>query len=775
MKRVLSNSLTLLLLVMLAIGLTACKTDEEDPSQDPVATYISAPYTLAEGETIDSKFLEPVFYENEDGPTIGVTLLGVIELGGLYFRDLNNNHELDVFEDWRIDAETRATAMAASLSNTQITYNLLNNMAYSPKARTLEAAVDENGDPVWANVFSNTIQDLNYAKFRNFVVRSNPPTEVAVWFNNGLEQYAEWDAIQRGETAVPFMSFTNPIGHGMPSNEGVTAAALGDGNADLVLLDAQYDREVMWAKGIDGIYGPQIDLVTDPRWSRNSGTYGEDVEMAEQIARALTMGYQNGDQGMVPGSVLLTVKHFPGDGASYNGFESHGNTGRYRIYQTANSLANYQLKPFIAAIEAGAAGIMPGYSMPSNDGRNAPQSITYNGQTYDILYDGYGNAFNADIIQTLIRDILGFEGLINSDSISNSNNHGVNEFGDNLTPLQQTVLFVKAGMNAGVFSASGSMGGGMSIRPELIAEALDRDLITRDDLELAAYHRIQPRVLSGDLDNPYRDMEESLATVERVTPLVAALAAETQLKSVVLLKNLQDTLPLVDKTEKIYVAGYNQKDNANVDSFVAKLVELGYTIVTDYNEATVAYLRVSPTLVGQGSSTLAVLDLGEDFATPTYDAVAQPTGETTLVTTVANMAEFQEIADAIHANGGKVIGEIVTGSPWILTEMEPYVDALIATFNTSDTAIATVITGGYAPTGKMPMTMVADASVIALVPTVIGTESWEICVSPNDVPGYAKEQYMSAAVLAASPSGSYAYKDAAGNYYWSKFGLTYGN
>lgn len=793
MKRILSISLTLLLLVMLTIGLTACNSDgleptpdptveptptpdpTPDPTVEPVATYISAPYTLAEGETIDSKFLEPVFYENANGPTIGVTLLGVLELDGMYFRDLNNNKKLDVFEDWRNDAVTRATAMAESLSNTQLTYNLLNNMTYSPKARTLEAAVDENGDPVWSKVFSNTIQDLNYAKFRNFVVRNNPPTEVGVWFNNGLEQYAEWDAIQRGETSVPFMSFTNPIGHGMPSSEGVAAAALGDGNADFLLLDAQYDRQVMWAKGIDGIYGPQVDLVTDPRWSRNSGTYGEVVSMVEQIARNLTIGYQNGITGMVQGSVLLTMKHFPGDGAAYNGFESHGNTGRYRVYQTENSLANYQLRPWIAAIEAGLSGIMPGYSMPSNDGRNAPQSITINNQTHNILYDGYGNSFNENILQTLLRDILGFEGLINSDSISNGNAHGVNEFGDNLTPLQQTVLFVKAGNSSGVFAAAGSMGAGMTVRPELIAEALDRDLITREDLESAAYYRLHPRVLSGDLDNPYRDMEESIATVNSITPLVAELAAETHLKSVVLLKNSQDVLPLLDKTEKIYVRGFNQKDNANVSAFVTQLTAQGYTVVSDYNEATVAYLRVSPTLEGQGSSKLAVLDLGENFQTPTYNEVAQPTGETTPITTVANMAKFKEIADAMHAKGGKVIGEIVTGSPWILTEMEPYCDALIATFSTSDTAIATVIAGGYAPTGKMPMTMVAHASVIALVSTTNGDETWEICVSPNDVPGYDKEQYMDAAILAASPSGSYAYKDAAGNFYWSGFGLTFGD
>lgn len=774
------------LIAFVFVGCTETTTEATTTATTTAATtagptYIAAPYSLEDGETVDSQFLDPVYYENENGPTIGVTLLGVIELDGMYFRDLNNNHELDVFEDWRVDADTRAWAMAESLSDTQLSYNLLNNMFYAPSVGTLEAAVDENGDPVWENIYgSDSVEGWNYQKYRQFVVRMNTgSTEVMVWFNNGLEQYAEWDAIQRGETAVPFLAFTNPIGHGMPSSEGMTAAALGDGNADDILLDSQYDGDLMWAKGIDGIYGPQIDLVTDPRWSRNGTTYGERVWMAEEIARNLVIGYQDGDQGMVPGSVLLTIKHFPGDGASYNGFESHGNTGRYRVYQTENSFANYQLKPFIAGFEAGAAGVMPGYSMPSDDGRNAAQSITYNGQTYDILYGGYGNAFNADMTY-LLREILGFEGLINSDSISDGNAHGVNEFGDNLTPLEQTVLFVQ-NCDSGVFAAAGSMGAGMGVRPELIKEALDRDLIERDVLERAAYYRIQPRILTGDLDNPYRDLDESVAKVNEVTPLLEALVEQVNLKSVVLLKNSGDVLPLVDTSDSIYVGGYGASAGGwgpptpiSVDGLKAEFGDLGFNVVDDYNTADVVYLRLQPSLGGGGASgALAVIDLGEDFETPLYDEVAQPTGETTFVTTVPNMAEFQTIADAVHANGGIVIGDIVASSPWILTEMEPYCDALVATFGTSDSAVGAVITGEYAPTGKLPITMVADASVIALVDVVIDDQPWQDCVSPNDVPGYDKEQYMDQAILDASPSGSYAYKDEDGNYYWSEFGLTY--
>lgn len=787
MKRI----IPLLLSAAMLIGLLASCAPQQTaaptatPTEEPTLEdgYIPAPYTVSSEDELTAQFLEPVFYENADGPTIGVTLLGVIIKDGLYFRDLDNDQELDDFEDWRLDAETRAQAMAAAMTDHQLSYQLLNVMAYSPKSTKAADVVDENGEPVWTLIYptqggfggggdedpnATNIEYLMTSGMRNFVLRSNPETEVAVWFNNGLEQFSEYEAILNGEVAVPYLTFTNPISHGLPNSEGVAAASLGDGNADAVLTDAQYDRVVMWAKGVEALYGPQIDLVTDPRWSRNSTTYGEREDMASEIAANLVIGYQNGDQGMVEGSVLVTVKHFPGDGAAYNGFESHGYTGRYRIYSTENSLADYQLKPFIAAFEAGAAGVMPGYSQPIIDERIAPQSITYNGKTYDIRLDGYGNAFNEDVLQYLLREVLGFDGLINSDSVSQSNAHGV----ENLSGYEQTVLFVKAGCDAGVFSAAGVMGG-MEIQPALIAEALEKGDLTREDLERAAINRLKPQMQSGNLDNPYRNLEESVAAVNEVSPQVEALAEEFHLKSVVLMKNSESALPLSDTSVKVYVAGFNKNDDADVSGMAAALEAAGYTVVDDYNEADVAYLRVKPTIEGQGSSNLAILDLVEDVETPIYDDNAKRTGDTALVTTVYGMSEFQEIADAVHANGGKVIGEIDASNAWILTEMEPYCDALLGTFSTKDEAIAQVVSGEYNPTGKLPITMVADASVIALVETDLNGETWDVCVSPNDVPGYVKDQYMDADVLSASPSGSYAYKDADGNFYLSGFGLSY--
>lgn len=767
-----------------ASGSSSTSDTPEDASGSTAQTtvedgYIAAPYTAADEAALTAQILDPVFYENEDGPTIGVTLLGVIAQDGKYFRDLDNDQELDDFEDWRLDAETRAKAMAAALTDEQLTHQVANNGAYSPKSTAAADVVDENGDPVWTLLYPATggfgagggeedpdatnIEMLNNDGFRTFVLRSNPETEVAVWFNNGLEQYSEYDAIANGEVTVPFYTFTNPIAHGLPNSEGVAAASLGAGNADAVLEDAQYDRQVMWAKGVDGLYGPQVDLATDPRWSRNSSTYGEREDMSAEIAANLVEGYQNGDQGMVEGSVLVTIKHFPGDGAAYNGFESHGQTGRYRIYSTENSLADYQLKPFIAAFEAGAAGVMPGYSQPIVDERIAPQSITYNGETYDIRFGGRGNAFNEDILQTLLRDILGFDGLINSDSLMTNAQQGV----EDLSSYERMVQFIKAGCQAGVISFDDATAS------DLLDQALAAGDVTREELEAAAAGRLLPQIQTGNLDNPYRDLEESVATVNELTPQVEALAEQFNLDSVVLMKNTDSALPLSDTGVSIYVQGFNQNDDYDATALTEALEAAGYTVVDDYNEADVAYLRVDPTIVGTGSSELAILDLTEDVETPVYDNNAKRTDDTAMVTTVYGMDEFKEIADAVHANGGKVIGEINASNAWILTNMEPYCDALLGTFKNTDESIVQVVSGAYNPTGKLPLTMVADDSVIALVETDLGDETWDVCVSPNDVPGYVKDDYMDEDVLANSPSGSYAYKDADGNMYVSGFGLSY--
>lgn len=106
MKKVISLLLTAMLLLSMLPATMAEGVE-----------YIPAPYALDAERAGPKAYVEPVFYANGEGePTIGVTYVGVIKADGKYFKDSNNNHELDPFEDWRLDPETRAADLVAKMS-----------------------------------------------------------------------------------------------------------------------------------------------------------------------------------------------------------------------------------------------------------------------------------------------------------------------------------------------------------------------------------------------------------------------------------------------------------------------------------------------------------------------------------------------------------------------------------------------------------------------------------------------------------------------------------
>ena len=266
------------------------------------------------------------------------------------------------------------------------------------------------------------------------------------------------------------------------------------------------------------------------------------------------------------------------------------------------------------------------------------------------------------------------------------------------------------------------------------------------------------------------------------------------------MKNHENTLPLAKNAgTKLFIGSYT--GTGEDENTLAALTELftaqGFEVVEKADDAEVAYFYVQPKATNKAgaSETEAVLSLVDGFevaqrqlgnATDSISAAfgagsQAKTGEMVEVTTVEGIKKLQKAADKVHANGGKVVGTIVCTSPWILDNLEPYCDALTAQYTTSAASVANaysaqvdVIVGNYNPTGKLSVTMVACEDVIALTEKTLedGTVIEE-CASPNDVPGYDKDQYMDADVLAKSPSGSYAYKDADGNLYVSGFGLSY--
>ena len=766
---------------------------------------IPAPYALEEGEKITDFYLEPVIFHNENGPEIGVTTCGVIVQDGLYFKDMDNSGELAPYKDWRLTPEERAKDMVAHLRLDQQAGLALNVLFNTPVVPTRAEATDENGHLVMNKIYKHhdpsekpmagplpgmtmSIDDEDVVKrhITAGVYRGDMRCEagmVALYHNAGT-QMLEYEAC-RGGVAIPYSLHTNPINIGYPDSLGIGAAVLGDGNADFVYEMADTDRKMMKAEGLNIMYGPQVDVASDPRWPRTNGTYGERTDVTSDITEALVKGYQNGDDGLNEGSVVLTVKHFPGDAPSENGFEPHVPIGQWRIYRTPGSMEKYHLPPFQRAFDHKASSIMPDYSRITTDGRAVPQ--TYQGKlTSD---EAVPSAYSKQLLTDLARDQMGFDGYVNSDSgITSVQIYGVED-------LSIPERYAKA------ISAGTDVIGGNS-DPENIIKAVEDGLLPKADLDRASYNRLLSLFRTKRVDNPYLDPDQADQARKDNFEGAKKQAYAANQKAVVLVKNHEKVLPL-SKEKKVCIVTFKGVDSgfakmaqamgaglgaADADDALRKTLteafeKKGYTVVATPEEADVLYLHVWPISNGLVfyQYAMPVIEMGEIVTDERETNKSQKkTGKQVTVTTLKDVEKIKELADAIHARGGKVVGTCVVNNPWLLDKLEPYCDALTIQYTVSTVALnnalnaqVDVISGDFAPTGKLSLTMVSDPAVIAITEQEIDGEMREICASPNDVPGYDKDQYIDPAILANVRGGSYAYCDADGNYYRSGFGLHY--
>lgn len=766
---------------------------------------IPAPYALEAGESITDRYLEPVVFHNENGPDIGVTTCGVIVRDGLYFKDMDNSGELAPYKDWRLSPEERAKDMVAHLRLDQQAGLVLNTLFNTPVAPTRAAATGADGKPEFGKIYKHhdpdekpipgplpgmtmSIDDADVLDkhITAGVYRGDMHCEagmVALYHNAGT-QMLEYEAC-KGGVAIPYSLHTNPINIGYPDSLGIGAAVLGDGNADFVYEMADMDRKMMKAEGLHIMYGPQVDVATDPRWPRTNGTYGERTDVTSDITEALIKGYQNGDDGLNEGSVVLTVKHFPGDAPSENGFEPHVPIGQWRIYRTPGSMEKYHLPPFQRAFDHKASSIMPDYSRIAADGRAVPQ--TYRGEVTST--EAVPSAYSKELLTDLARNKMGFDGYINSDSgITSVQIYGV----EDLTVPQRYAKAISAGTDV--------IGGNTD--PENIIKAVEEGLLPKADLDRASYNRLLSLFRTKRVDNPYLDPDQADQARQDNFDGAKKKAYEVNQKAVVLVKNHGGVLPLA-KEKKVCIVTFKGVDSgfakmaqamgaglgsADADEALRKTLaeafeKKGYTVVATPEEADVLYLHVWPISNGVVFYQFAmpVIEMGEIVTDERETNKSQKkTGKQVTVTTLKDVEKIRELADAIHARGGKVVGTCVVNNPWLLDKLEPYCDALTIQYTVSTVALnnalnaqVDVISGDFAPTGKLSLTMVSDPAVIAITEQEIDGVVREICASPNDVPGYDKDPYIDPVILAGVRGGSYAYCDADGNYYRSGFGLNY--
>jgi beta-glucosidase len=449
----------------------------------------------------------------------------------------------------------------------------------------------------------------------------------------------------------PRHSFTDNIGTGFSANEfsqwpeSLGLAALRD--PELTQTFASIAAEEYKAIGIRCSLHPQIDLSTEPRWARIGNTFGEDANLTSQMVVAYIKGFQGAEFGRH--SVTTVTKHFPGGGAMENGEDSHFTYGKNATYPGNNF--EHHLVPFKAAIAAGARQMMPYYSRPIG-----------------TEYEEVGFSFNRQIVTELLREELGFEGIVVSDwgLITDTYIAGqempARAWGvESLSELERAARVLDAGVD--------QFGGEQ--RTELIVELVETGRIEESRLDRSVRLLLREKFALGLFEQPFVDVEAAKRIVGN--PYFVRLGNEAQRKQYTLLTNNDNILPLSpdNRTPKFYVEGFN----------ATLLTSRGMDVVETVGEADLALLRLQAPYEPRPGGFEANYHAGS----LEYNATEK--------------ARQASIFAAVPT-----IVDIKLDRPAAIPEIAENAAALMANYGASPDAFLDVVFGfeGAAPQGKLP-------------------------------------------------------------------------
>lgn len=728
-------------------------------------------------------------YKSENGPDISTTNNRVIEKDGLYFKDIDGSGELKPFDDWRLSPSERAKALLDVLTTEEKLGQIFISDWRTAAKQDDKSKLDESGYLDEGNFKGKTIfgeQNLPSTSVllkewwaRHLILRENPNPEDLTNYLNQLNAVAE-----ECEHFVPVQVVSNSrnengeVVFGMndasgvfaawPGTLGIAAAVRGD-SLDIIDRFGECVRNQWNSAGLRKGYMYMADVITDPRWQRSYGTFGEDTKLVCDIFERLIPAIQGSDDGVTTDGVAMTVKHFPGGGARENGFDPHYSMGQWNVYATEGSLQKYHLPAFKTAIDKKVSSIMPYYSKPSKE-KSKPQH-SLNGSEVDMK--PYGFAFNKYFIDDMLRNEMGFKGYINSDTgIVHNMRWGV-EMLDEPERIGFAVNHVGVDLISGLFD--------VEYGKEALARATndyydthdvpegftkEQLVLTPEALDRAVLRTLTEMFALGMFENPYRDPANAKKVISD-TPKYWQEAMDVHRKSVVLLKN-DGTLPL-QPNKKIYVECFHKKpeDAEKSTEALRNALKDRLTLTDTPENADYAILFANPSSGEYFNATTGYLelDLCQDKVVVNVDNEGKPTEETHKETTLYGVNRIKQISETVHANGGKVIANVNVTLAWQLGNLEPYVDALTAGFDTYPSAVIDIMTGEFKPVGKLPVTLPRGDEVLKV-------NKDGVCISPNDVAGYDKDKYIPDS-LKDKNGKAYAYCDAAGNYYELNFSLSY--
>ena len=666
----------------------------------------------------------------KEGPTLSYSPQSGVKLlteDGYAFKDLNRNDSLDAYEDWRLTPQERAADLASKLSKEEIAGLML----YSSHQAVPSAELTEDQKKF-----------LSKDHLRAVLITSVESPRIAAQWNNRMQAFIE--GLDHG---IPANTSSDPRHEAKATTEYNAGAGGHISQWPTSLgLAATFDPQLMYrfgeiaseeyrALGIATALSPQVDIATDPRWTRFSGTFGEDPLLATEMARAYCDAFQTtpDTRGWGMRSVNAMVKHWYGYGAQEGGRDSHFASGKYAVYP-GNNLAEHKLSFIDGAfkLEGGtemASAVMPIYSILWNQ---------------DPSGENVGGSYSQWLIQKQLREEAKFEGVVCTDwgitkdmKVLDSPMGGKPWGVESLTEAERHYKILQAGVD--------QYGGNNEIGPVLAAYDMwakaQGEKSARQRFEQSARRLLLNVFRVGLFEHPYLDPEASEKIVGN--PQFMQEGYEAQLKSVVMLKNHDNkTLPM-DKRYKVYVPKRHFpaipglwggiSEEKTVEPIDLALVRKYYEVVEQPEQADFAICLIEEPSTGFGYSAADVKRGGNGYVPYSlqYDDYKAVDARSVSIAGGDPMEKFTNrsykgktvkaynrddmlmVSETKRAMGEKpVIVILETGRPVVLSEIEPKADAILVSFNVQHQALLDIISGKNEPSALLPMQMPADMKTV---------------------------------------------------------------
>jgi beta-glucosidase len=430
------------------------------------------------------------------------------------------------------------------------------------------------------------------------------------------------------------------------------------------------------AAGIHWTFAPMVDISRDPRWGRVMEGAGEDAYLGSLIAKARVNGFQGKGFGYTD-AVLACVKHFAAYGAAVGGRDYNS------VDMSPRMLYETYLPPFKAAADAGAATFMNSF----NDLNGIPATA---------------NRF-------LQRDILKgqwkFKGFIVSDwgSVGEMVNHG----------------YAKDNYEAAMLAANAGSDMDMESRAYIqhLARLVKEGKVKMTVIDDAVRRILRKKYELGLFADPYKFSNVEREKLQWNNPQHLIAAKEMAAKSIVLLKNEQQLLPVSKQTKKIALIGplvkaikenlgfwsYDWDDDSlrvpslyqSIQNKVGSSTQLFYAKGCELTDSSRAGFAAAVDAANQ--SDVVVIYVGE---------TRNMSGEAKSRSNIHLPGVQEELIKTIAATGKPVIVLIAAGRPLVFNWTAEHVPAILYTWwlgTKGADAITDVLFGDYNPAGKLPM------------------------------------------------------------------------